>query len=193
MRWYSYILLGVIMLMVVGISVLIGAMIWFFAVSDSFSLEEYVVEFRVEDFKSGDVLEVRVGSISKERHLYKNDNFIEVVSKVKSKPRGILEITDVEESYDLVSNLAPVSDFTWEATLYDSARYVSFLKLKGYKIIRKVSSPTYVELIMESSKVRKRLIIFDNSIMVGDLASDAKLTSLEDYIKMYYKEVSFSD
>lgn len=192
MRWYSYILLGVIMLMVVGISVLIGAMIWFFGISDSFSLEEYVVEFRVEDFKSGDVLEVRVGSSSKERHLYKNDNFVEVVSKVKSKPRGILEITDVEEVYDLVSNLAPVSDFTWEATLYDSARYVSFLKSKGYKIIRKVSSPTYIELIMESSKARKRLIIFDNSIMVGDLASDAKLPSLEDYIKMY-KEVSFSD
>lgn len=111
----------------------------------------------------------------------------EVLSPYKTKVSPIMELPDTSVSEDKITSKDPISTLTWNTTPMKSQMYVNHLLSKGYKTRLTVKTSDWSEYIMDSDTSTKRLLIFRNIIMIGDMGRDAKLPSVESYIKKYRK------
>lgn len=117
--------------------------------------------------------------------LYKNDEEIELLSVVPHQAKSVLTLPKTKGVFDIVSLKKPSSELTWESTLKESKTYLNFLEKEGYKPIRELYTSSYIEFIFKKEGSKKRVIVLDNSIMVGELKENVKLPDLESYISKY--------
>jgi regulatory protein YycI of two-component signal transduction system YycFG len=132
-------------------------------------------------------VEVRVDTVTNETKLFENNKYKETLSFVPRKANPVIVLPESKKSLDIITKRAPISDLTWESSLEDSAKYLNFLDSEGYEIVREAHTSQFIELTLESNKVKKRVVIFTNILMVGDLDKDAKSTTVKEYLKEYRK------
>ena len=101
-----------------------------------------------------------------------------------------LELPVVVSTYD-ISKTSPSSDLTWDVSLQQSAGYVLLLKGEGYEIIREARTGEYIDMYMKNEVGnRKRLIIFKNSMICGDLTEFSELPDINTYFQKYNLKIS---
>lgn len=101
-----------------------------------------------------------------------------------------LEMPKVSKKFD-ISSEAPASDLTWNIAINQSAGYVLFLKESGYEIIREARTYDYIDLYMKNKEGnRKRLIIFKNSLICGDLTELSELPDINTYFQKYNVKIN---
>ena len=66
----------------------------------------------------------------------------------------------------------PVQAITWKSDLKKSALYLKYLQDNGFKQLRRTETPEYIEVYMEKDEVIKRIVIFNDVIMIGNLVVD---------------------
>lgn len=149
---------------------------------DTSNVVTYVTELKVVE-QDGSTHETKTSSKDNCRYYFLNG---EEVEKISSLPRevkvGIFELpTAGEEGYDIPSKEEPISELTWSSNLETSAKYLKYLELSGYTPIRSVYTPSYIELFLEKGAVVKRVLIFKESIMIGDLVQSYELPDVKTY------------
>lgn len=138
----------------------------------------------VED--SSNIHEIRISSKDSCKYYFLND---EEVKKISSLPidynasSSIFELPLVNEGYDVTSKDEPISELTWGSDLESSAKYIKYLELSGYSSLRSIYTPSYIEMYLSKGSIIKRILIFKESIMVGDLVQSFELPSLDKYLK----------
>lgn len=145
--------------------------------------KQYTTEFILKE--DGDTFEVRYDHKSKNTFLFKNGKRSEILSGIPRRPNKVLVLPKVKGKEDIVSDKPPISELTWESSLEESVKYLNFLKGEGYRVIREAKSHQFAEFILRYGENKKRIIIFNNVMMVGDLDKDAKLPKLDEYLKQY--------
>ena len=101
-----------------------------------------------------------------------------------------LELPKVSKKFD-ISSESPASDLTWNIPINQSAGYVLFLQEQGYEIIRDARTFEYIDLYMKNKDgTRKRLIIFKNSLMCGDLTELSELPDINTYFQKYNVKIN---
>lgn len=81
--------------------------------------------------------------------------------------------------------LKPLSNYTYSVNMEDGFKYLKYLLENGYEIKMYVASPTYYEAFLERDGTVKRLVLFSDFLMMGDLVQDSPLPSLSDYLSVY--------
>ena len=146
--------------------------------------EDYVLEFY---FGGSEDVEVRYYPKTSKTVLYRNGQEGEVLSRVNKVALDVLKLEENTGVSNTLLNRDTISELTYDSTLTESSQYINFLYSKGYKLKREVRTPQYMDFILDSSEGSKRLLVFTQTIMVGDLDKGAELPPLEDYIKNYRK------
>lgn len=163
--------------------ILVVSVVLVFALQSKEATEEtkpYVLEFLFKE--NGSHIEVRVEEPSKETVLYQNGELVSVISIVPRVVKPVLQLPRVREGFNLVKEREKVSELTWKSSLEESAKYLYFLESEGYRVVREAHTPQFIEKIMEFSGSKKRIIIFNHTILVGDLYEDAVLPDVKEYI-----------
>jgi hypothetical protein len=135
--------------------------------------------------ENGNTTEIRVVEPDKNTVLYENGKSGEVISLIPQNLSSVLTLPESKESGDVTANKQPTSDLTWQSTLTESSMYMNFLASRGFKVIREVHTSQFIEEILELNGIKKRIFIFNNIIMVGDLQTDVKLPDVSEYLKKY--------
>lgn len=174
-------------LILVLILVVIGVVAFFMFDFDEKSKNstQFTTEFIFKG--EGKPVEIRVNNSTKETILYVGNKAEQTLSFVPRKADEVIVLPETDKKVDIVELREPVSELTWDSTLEESASYLNFLDSEGYDAIREAHTSSYIEIVLEKRSQRKRLIIFNNMIMVGDLSSKAKLPELKDYMQEYQK------
>jgi hypothetical protein len=137
-------------------------------------------------FKAEDrVVEVRLESPTNRTVLVEHGVITEVLSFLPSVPTPLLSLPKVTNGLDLLTSKPQKSALTWESTLEESAKYLNFLDSQGYKTLRDVRTSEFIEKVVELDGNKRRIIIFNHTLMVGDLNNDAILPDLKEYLKKY--------
>lgn len=163
-------------LVTVGL-VLIGTIIGV-SLNKSYQESKYVVEISIKD--SEKVIELKNNG-DKYSKVFVDGKEIELHNKVISKGKAML-LPDVSNSIDIEKE-KKISTLTYESDLKKSASYVNYLKSKGYVTVREVRTPEYIEYFMTLDGKGKRLIIYNNIIMVGNLKDKYSLPKLDVYFE----------
>lgn len=178
-RWKWILIIGAVLLVLVP-----GVIVWG---HKGFNVghvnDNYLVEFKMRD--GNDYYEVRYYPEAYETVLVKNGERVELLSKLPRNPSSFLILPDVMDAYDLVGDRQPVYALTWEASLEESAMYLKYLEKKGFKVLREVYTPNFIEKIGILNEKRQRIIIFRNIIMVGELKDGAVLPDISSYLINY--------
>lgn len=160
--------------------VMVGGLLWF--LTDKNVVNKGVVEVSVKDvtYTTETIIELinEGGSVS---NIYKEGEKIETDKSISSKGKA-MELPVVNGSYD-IEKKQMVRELTYEATLDESAKYINFLKAKGYELMREVRTPEYIEFYMTKGKIERRIIILNNIIITGKLGRGWKLPDIETYFK----------
>lgn len=132
-------------------------------------IENFVIIQRIID--GDDVWEERVKFPDGTRELYKNNIKVRDIPGLKIETAlPILELPKTKEIGVNIEDEMPIQALTWASDLEKSARYLNYLKNNGFKQLRMTQTPSYIEVYMGKGDVIKRLIIFKDAIMIGDLA-----------------------
>lgn len=177
-RWKWVLTVGIIPLMVT-----MGVVVWGYKGYDGYANDNYLVEFKLRE--GSDYYEVRYYPEVYETVLVKNGERVELLLELPRNPSSLLILPEVTDAYDLIGDRQPVHALTWEASLEESAMYLRYLEKKGFRVLREVYTPNFIEKIGISNEKRKRIIIFRNIIMVGDLQDDAVLPDISSYLTIY--------
>src|SRR5690606_16434412 len=81
------------------------------------------------------------------------------------------EIATNEAGVDIEKE-EPVQAITWKSDLKKSALYLKYLQDNGFKQLRRTETPEYIEVYLERDEVIKRIVIFNDVIMIGNLVVD---------------------
>lgn len=142
----------------------------------------YVIELKIKD-SINKTYEVGVCTSDNLKYYLEDGIRVEKISDVpRVNVSEIFELPTVTEGYNLVEKEKPVSELTWESNLEQSAKYLKYLELSGYTHLLDIQTPSYVEIFLEKGVIRKRVIVFKESIMVGDLMKSYVLPEISKYI-----------
>jgi hypothetical protein len=135
------------------------------------AVEKCVVVKRVVD--GNDVWEERVTFPAGTKALYKNgekerDIFGLPIKDAKEVIK-LPEIATNEAGVDIEKE-EPVQAITWKSDLKKSALYLKYLQDNGFKQLRRIETPEYIEVYLEKDGVTKRVVVFNDVIMIGNLA-----------------------
>lgn len=130
--------------------------------------DNFVIIQRIID--GDDVWEERVKFPDGTRELYKNN--IKIMDIPGLKIETALPILELPKTVEIGVNIEdemPIQALTWASNLEKSAKYLNYLKNSGFKQLRMTQTPSYIEVYMGKDDAIKRLIIFKDVIMIGDL------------------------
>lgn len=177
-RWLSLILIVVILVGFVFVAIK-----GYKAIDHHYNYSQ--TEFHFEE--GNKTVDIKVEYPEKHSILYVNGKRKEKISSIAHTPNPVMVLPTKEGVLDIVTERKPTSDLSWDSSLEESVMYLNFLENMGYKQVREVQTSQYVEKIVELNGVKRRIIIFTNIIMVGDLNKGVKLPSSEELIKKYRK------
>lgn len=162
--------------------VLAGGLIVFFLVNRSEQPPNYITEMILRE---GDLEYKVLYDIEKKQTLLVTDETEEVLSILAREPQEVLRLPDTSESKNTIANKEKISPLTYENSFLESVQYLNYLKDQGYETIREVHTPYYQEKILQKENNKKRIVVFRNFMMIGDLNESAELPPLEKYLNKY--------
>lgn len=149
---------------------------------DTFKGIEYITELKINE--SSKTYEVKISSEDMCKYYFEDGINIQRFSSIPRKHvNPIMELPVAESSFDIETKGTQTSEITWESDLQTSSNYMEYLKLSGYSELRSVYTPDYIEVFLEKGTIRKRVVIFNSSIMIGNLLKDYELPNIEGYFK----------
>lgn len=137
----------------------------------------------------GNLKEVKVMASDGFTYLYENGVQKQLITVVPNKLKSILVLPDMSnlEGKNTLIEKAPISEMTWSSTLQDSAEYLKNLQNDGYTLKQIASTSQYIEYFLQKGESIQRVVVFQTSIMVGELADGASIPSVDSYFKNYIK------
>lgn len=162
--------------------VLAGGLIVFYLVNRSEQPPNYITEMILRE---GDLEYKVLYDIEKKQTLLVTDETEEVLSILAREPQEVLRLPDTSESKNTIANKEKISPLTYENSFLESVQYLNYLKDQGYETIREVHTPYYQEKILQKENNKKRIVVFRNFMMIGDLNESAELPPLEKYLNKY--------
>lgn len=173
-RYFLYGLIGVMSLFIICIIV-------YLIRGDTLGLT-YTTELKVES--NGVVSEVKVSSKDKLKYHFENGVLVKKLTNIpKSNATPIMELPEATGTLDIENKEEPSCEMTWDSDLQNSANYIEYLKKAGYEVVLGVYTPDNIELFLDKGSVRKRVAIFNQTIMIGEVMKDYGLPDLSDYFK----------
>lgn len=115
-------------------------------------------------------------------YLYIDEERDSLLSLIPTKVNPLLMLPEVSGSYD-VRLEKEESDFTWNCSLENSAKFLNYLEEQGYRYIIEGHTSQFIEKYLYKDSKILRVLIFSKQIMVGELNEGAKLPQVKDYIK----------
>lgn len=146
----------------------------------------HIVEFTFEE--NGKEYWVVNMSENKHRWLFVDGQQSTIISVLPTTPTPHLVLPKTRKSADLTEQKqsTKLDEFTYEATLEQSAEYINYLKKQGYSITRQVQARNYMEFILSNNTDKlKRIIVQERIIMLGEVEKTTSLPKLEDYLSSY--------
>ncbi len=132
----------------------------------------YIVTHYVKELD--DIWEVRVNTVNKQVGVYKNNTKMqEYYSETTPNTQRYMELPIVDD-FEIGVNIeeeTPYIPLTWESNTYKSGQYLKYLTKVGYKERRIVKTPSYIEVYMTKDNTMKRIIISNDSIIIGDVVN----------------------
>lgn len=136
--------------------------------------------------EEGKTFEVIIDNDERNTWLYVDGVKEELLTAIPFQAKPVLTLPKAEDAVDL-EETEPTSILTWESPLQDSSNYINYLEKEGFTTIREVATPDYIELVLSKKDERKRVLIMENTLMIGGLDKQAQLTPLEEYLEKYRK------
>lgn len=139
--------------------------------------------------RGGESKEIRIMNPSRHSYLFENGVKMRVVSVIPTTSVGILQLPKIGTvlGKNVPDSRLPVSELTWVSSLYESSGYIQFLLDSGYVIDLIAYTSQFIECFLTRDGVTKRVIIFNEFIMVGDLLEGVALPSVDSYFKKHIK------
>ena len=148
---------------------------------DTFGVN-YTTELRIES--TDGISEVKVSSKDMCKYLFKDGVLIRRITSIpKAYTTPVMEMPVAKETFDIENKQEQVSEMTWESDLQNSSNYIQYLTLSGYTTTLAIYTPDNIELFLDKGTIRKRVVIFKESIMIGEVLKDYELPTLESYLK----------
>ena len=104
--------------------------------------------------------------------------------KVMQLEQDVMQLPDVADNSSCdITQKNKVAEFTWDASLSDSAEYIKYLEEAGYTSVFNASTQTFIEIYMQKGDSIKRLIVTDSFVCVYDVANfEFKPKDIDNYI-----------
>lgn len=168
----------------------------FFYLNKSTITNIYTSEILI--YKSGVEYEVRVNNETNETY-FRDGDIEEVIYKYSRSPDCRLSIPNFEDldGEDVISTAEQILDFTYSVSFMDGCKYIKYLLNSGYNIEMYVCNSQYFECFLKNKDGYKRIVLFNDSMMVCDMESSIELPKVADYLQRYnfngYIDKKFSD
>ena len=137
-------------------------------------------------FKDGTEYEVLVDKKTKETIL-RIDDAREVYYKFPREGKSRVQIPNFAEieSENTLAKVKSLINYTYPISFFDGCKYVKLLIEDGLEIAMYIATPSYYEVFLKGDETYKRVVLFSDSLMVGDMLIDAELPEVYDYLNSY--------
>lgn len=111
-----------------------------------------------------------------------------ILSKVPRVGKERLSLPDMSKikAEDTLKGRMAINDLTWDLTFSDSFKYIKYLiETEGYEIEMYASTPQFIELFLIKENSYKRLIVFKEMLMMGDMFDNTDLPDIKTYFENY--------
>ena len=162
--------------------VLLFAVTVFFLMDRKLTSEELSYDLELLYKDANGEYEVRVyheGGV----YLYQDGKRVKTLTLIPKKINSALMLPEETESLNIITDRKPVSDLTWNSTISESAKFLNFLYSQGYSPKIEVNTSQFIEKFLVKDDTVLRVVIFNNTLMVGEMDTGAVLPSLENYLK----------
>lgn len=155
--------------------------IFFIKYTDNVNTHVFISEILI--YKNGNEYEIKVEKETGYTYFREND-VEEVIYKYPRQgvSRISVPLLDNIEGADILKNLKPYVDFTYNVSFGDSSKYLKYLLNEGYDIEMYISTSQYFECFLKKDMNIKRLVLLSDSLMVCDLIEGSELPSVKDYL-----------
>ncbi len=122
----------------------------------------------------------------------------EVIYKYPRQGKTRIALPDLNDiiGRNVIENKEPFINYTYNVTFQEGFEYLKYLLNEDYKIVMYVSSPQFLEVFFLRDDSYKRVVLFEDSLMVCDMVEGSKLPPVWEYLKQYnydnYIETKFN-
>jgi len=120
-------------------------------------------------------------------YLFVNGKENKIISVIPITSQGIIKLSGDVVGSNTLENKQQVSDLTWSSSIEESSKYIKYLVSEGFVKELEVYTPQYAEFFMSGGGLVKRVIVFNNYIMVGVLGEGVEIPSLDKIIEEYLR------
>lgn len=115
-----------------------------------------------------------------------------VIYEFKREPKARMSLLNIDtiEGLNIIQNIEPYIDYTYNVKYEDSCKYLKYLLNEGYNIEMSVYNSQYMEFFLLKDEKYKRVVIFPDSLMVCDMLEGSILPSIESYFSRYEKMIN---
>lgn len=147
---------------------------------NSISISEILI------FKNGVEYEILVSNETKET-FFREDETIEKIYSYPREPKYRLSIPkfDEIEGLNALTEDKLTMNFTYKISYADGSKYIKYLINEGYNIEMYISTSQYFECFLRGIDNYKRVVLFNDTVMVCDMDLSVELPSVADYLQSY--------
>lgn len=145
----------------------------------------------------GTEYEIRTDNIDKYTIFRVNDSE-EIIYRYPKVGKTRIALPDLSNiiGRNVIENKEPFINYTYNVTFQEGFEYLKYMLNEDYKIAMYVSSPQFLEVFFLKDGLYKRVVLFEDSLMVCDMVEGSELPPVWEYLKQYnydgYMETLFN-
>lgn len=137
-------------------------------------------------YKGGTEYEIKVNKETKYTYFRENENE-EIIFKYPREAKVRLSLPDLNkiDGENMLSIENNIMDFTYDIPFLEGCKYLKYLMNKGYEMEMYVCSSQYFEAFLKNEEHYRRVVLFNDSMMMCDMSLNAELPKISEYLKNY--------
>lgn len=130
--------------------------------------------------------EIKTNKEKKNTIFRENDNEEIILNYPReSKSRMSLPNLDKLDSENVLLDKKPIMDYTYNISFMNGCKYIKYLIEEGYTFEMYVSNSQYFECFLKNDVNYKRIVLFQDTMMVCDMDLSIELPEVKEYLKSY--------
>lgn len=123
----------------------------------------------------------------KKNTIFREDDNEEIILNYprESKSRMSLPNLDKLDSENVLLDKKPIMDYTYNISFIEGCKYIKYLTEEGYTFEMYVSNSQYFECFLKNEVNYKRIVLFQDTMMVCDMDLSVELPEVKEYLKSY--------
>ena len=126
-------------------------------------------------------------NIDKKNTIFRENENEEIILNYPREVKSRLSIPNLDniEGENVLLDKKPIIDYTYNVSFSNGCKYIKYLVEEGYIVEMFVSNPQFFECFLKNDVNYKRVVLFQDTMMVCDMDLSVELPEVKEYLKNY--------